>query len=338
MRILLVTTFIALATYFAHGFVFSGVATADEGSSATSTKGESDVSDDAPQEGQSSRLNIAIKTAGGTQLWTDHIWREGCRVQQNALTGHWRLLDEDDVRRAWGTRAQCDTAMEKLKPKAKVSTKPRHVVVLLHGLMRTGHSLKPLESSLRSNGFTDVIRFSYASSRSSIGDHAASLRELLEDQPANTQFSFVGHSMGNIAVRHMIGDLMRDNDPKQLLPRFKSMVMLGPPNQGAAIARGLEPTGLYGIITGKGGIELGSEWDEFVKKLATPSFPFAIIAGDVSDSAIKNPLVGAGDFVVSLEEAKLDGSKAFHVVPVLHSFLMNDEKAKTLTVDFIKAH
>ncbi len=100
--------------------------------------------------------------------------------------------------------------------------------------------------------------------------------------PPETQFSFVGHSMGNIVVRHLISDLQRDGDPHGVLDRCRSMVMLGPPNQGAAIARRLAPTGLYGILTGKGGLELGPDWEDFVQNLATPSFPFAIIAGDVS--------------------------------------------------------
>ena len=76
-----------------------------------------------------------------------------------------------------------------------------------------------------------------------------------------------------------------------------------------------------------------------MKQLATPPFPFAIVAGDVSANTIQNPLVdGDGDFVVSLDEAKLDGSEEFHTLPVLHSFLMSDEKAMKLTTEFISKY
>ncbi len=316
----------------------------DEGSSQVQPEGDSAVPDDQetperkPIAKITQRLNLPLKTAGGTQLWTDHIWRDGYRIQQNSLTGHWRLVDAKDVRRAWGSRAQCDDALQGLKPKSAAAS-AKHVVVLLHGLMRTHHSMKPLQESLRTGGHENVIRFSYASTRSSIADHAAALREMLEDLPTDTRFSFAGHSMGNIVVRHLVGDLQRAKDPQQILPRCQSMVMLGPPNQGAAIARRLAPTGLYEFLTGKGGMELGPGWKDFEAKLATPSFPFAIIAGDLSTSTIQNPLVdGSSDFVVSVEEAKLEGAEAFHAVPVLHSFLMNDEVVKRLTVDFIDRH
>lgn len=287
----------------------------------------------------SSPLNLAMKTGGGTQLWTDHAFRDGYRIQQNALTGHWRLLDGNDIRRAWGTRDQCDGVLDQLCPYERGKQDSHHVVVLLHGLMRTHHSMKPIESKLSQAGFEHFVRFSYASTRSSISDHAAALREVLEGMPPNTTFSFVGHSMGNIVVRHLVGDLQNDGDPKGLLPRCQAMVMLGPPNQGAAIARRLAPTGVFEWITGKGGMELGPEWEEFVRHLATPPFPFLVIAGDLSENLVSNPLVeGSSDFVVSVKEAELEGSESFETVPVLHSFLMNDESVQQATIDFIKSH
>ena len=185
----------------------------------------------------------------------------------------------------------------------------------------------------------ETIRFSYASTRRSIGDHAAALGEVLQAQPDSTTFSFVGHSMGNIVVRHLIGDLSRDGDPQGILPRCRSMVMLGPPNQGAAIARRLAPTQLYGWITGTGGLELGPGWESFSAKLATPEFPFLVIAGDVSENSVQNPLIeGASDFVVSVEEATLEGAVAVETFPVLHSFLMNDDAVVERTVAFLQSY
>ena len=317
--------------------------------SSPQAPGKTDLSpDEDPEANQDSEslsdklmrsLNVPLKTAGGAQLWTDHVWRGGYRIQQHALTGHWRLVDANDVRRGWGTRELCEKTLDQLLPPPEPTTPPRHVVVLLHGLMRTHHSMKSLSESLQQAGFEDIVRFSYASTRTSITDHAAALRDVLNGFPPQTRFSFVGHSMGNIVVRRLIGELQSDGDPTQLLPRCQSMVMLGPPNQGAAIARRLAPTGLFGLVTGKGGLELGREWEDFVKKLAIPPFPFAIVAGDLSESPIQNPLIdGSGDFVVSLDEAKLERAEAFHKVPALHSFLMSDDAAKELTVEFLIAH
>ena len=287
-------------------------------------------------------FNVPLKTTGGTQLWTDHDDRDGYRIQQNALTGHWRLLDTGDVRQAWGTREACQSKLDELHPLSAQST-PTHAVVMLHGLMRTRHCMKSLGQLTEKELSVDVqpvrtIRFSYASTRKSIGDHAAALREVLQSQPESTQFSFVGHSMGNIVIRHLIGDLQRDGDPANILPRCRAMVMLGPPNQGAAIARRLAPTRLYGWITGTGGLELGPQWKTFSEKLGTPAFPFLIIAGDVSANTVQNPLVdGSSDFVVSVEEAKLEGATALETFPVLHSFLMRDQAVMKRTIEFLSS-
>lgn len=317
-------------TATALGTVLVSVAlTADEPSAATRKETNSSMAN---------RFSLPLKTTGGTQLWTDHANRDGFRIQQNALTGHWRLIDSDDVRQAWGTEAECQSKLDELKPLSSLekSIVQRPTVVLLHGLMRTHHCMKPLEARLGEEGFPSVIRFSYASTRQSVTDHAAALRKVLDGLPEDRTFCFVGHSMGNIVVRHLIGDLERDGDPTGLLPRFRSMVMLGPPNQGAAIARRLAPTGLYGLVTGKGGLEMGRDWDQLEAKLATPSFPFTIIAGDVSQNLIQNPLVdGSSDFVVSLEEARLEGAREVRTLPALHSFLMNDPKAVDWTIEFL---
>ena len=179
-------------------------------------------------------FNLPLKTGGGIQVWTDRTWREGYRIQQNSITGHFRLLDANDVRQAWGTRAQCQQELDSLQ-QAPVAGQRRHFVLLLHGLMRTSGSMKTLENRLAEHGYRDVIRFSYASTRGSIAEHADALRELVEQLPTDATFRFVGHSMGNIVTRHAIGDWIRE-DPQRVLPRCRSMVMLGPPNQGAAIA------------------------------------------------------------------------------------------------------
>ena len=47
---------------------------------------------------------------GGAVFWNDLAEYNGWRVQQNTLTQHCRILDPDDVRRAWGGM----DAMEKL--------------------------------------------------------------------------------------------------------------------------------------------------------------------------------------------------------------------------------
>lgn len=295
-------------------------------------------------------LNLPLKTAGGAQVWTDHQWRDGWRVQHNVIAGHWRLVDADDVRRAWGSRAHCTEVLETMVPEHRFKSAdgiaegehddPPRVIILVHGLLRTHHCMKPLEQAFAEVGQQNVVRFSYASSRQSIEEHAVALRELIEELPEDTELSFVTHSMGGIVVRRLIGDLQRDGDPHGVIQRSRSMVMLGPPNQGAYIARVLASTGLYEVVTGPGGMELGPRWAEFEATLATPPFPFGIIAGDKSGTKVlRNPLLeGPSDLLVTVEEAKLEGAEFFEVVSVVHSLLMRDPDVMERVVQFVQSH
>lgn len=282
------------------------------------------------------RPNIPMQTFGGLQLWTDYAYQNGYRIQCNALTKHWRLLDARDVRHAWGTRQQCETALKNIFDGSAPKASPDHCVVLIHGLMRTRNSMQPLEEVLANLCGSEIILFSYASSRDSIGQHAEALREFLESLPPKQTISFVGHSMGNIVVRHLIADLMKDEKGKALLSRFKKMVMLGPPNQGAAIARRFASLGLLEVVAGRGAMELGPEWGTLMQNLAVPPFPFMIIAGELGEKSIQNPLLkNESDFVVEVDEAKLDGSDVFKTVPVLHSFLMQDAAVQKMVAEYV---
>lgn len=281
--------------------------------------------------------NLKSPTLGGKQFWTDHTWRQGWRIQCNALTGHWRLLDPENIRHAWGTRVACEAALESQKLAAALPTKK--AVVMLHGLMRSTDSMRPVGDRLAKidgGQAYSLVYFEYASTRSSMSDHAQALREVIAGLPDDIELSFVGHSMGNIVLRHLIGDLERAGD-QATLSRFSHVVMLGPPNQGASIARQLAKTGVFGWVTGKGGLELGQDWEVFERKLSTPACPFGIIAGRLPEYSPTNPLVGAeGDFVVSVEETKLDGETDFLEVPRLHTFLMQDTAVQAAVERFLQ--
>jgi hypothetical protein len=215
-----------------------------------------------------------------------------------------------------------------------------HVTILLHGLMRTSRSMNPLANSLKDHRPGEMICFEYASTRASIDRHAEAFRNLVESLEGTPTIDLAAHSMGNIVVRRAIFDWRRpDGDPKRVLPRLRSMVMLGPPNQGASIAKQLGRLELFGWITGRGGLELGPKWEDLSRRLSIPPFPFAVVAGKLDPRIPQNPLVeGASDFVVSVEETKLEGMTDFLEVPCLHSFLMDDPRVQQQVAHFMQHH
>jgi hypothetical protein len=295
--------------------------------------------------------NLPLPTMGGMQFWTDYRWFHGWRVQYNSTLNHWRLLDPNSVRRAWGSRQAVLDELSLVVERSSNVKAPTEVVILMHGLMRTASSMSPIETELlrydqesakQSNenkpGRTAVY-FSYASTRDSIASHSAALRELIENLPGNPKISAVGHSLGNIVFRQAIGEWQRDGDPTNVLPRLNRIVMLGPPNQGSAFAARLAKLGVFETITGNSGMQLGPSWQALKDGLGTPPCPFAIVAGDISSSPLQNPLLdGPSDGVVTLEEATLEGVTEIATVPVIHSFLMSDPSVVRATVSFLSGN
>jgi hypothetical protein len=77
-----------------------------------SARGESPLPADSDANALS---NFPTATFGGPQFWSDELVLRDWRIQQNALTGHYRLLDDKNFRRAWGTFDQCRDALDDLK-------------------------------------------------------------------------------------------------------------------------------------------------------------------------------------------------------------------------------
>ena len=86
-------------------------------------------------------LNVPLPTMGGKQFWADELFFHQWHIQRNVLTGHYRLSDEEDIRRAWGTLADCRTALEQIKREQHLPPMRGKAVILLHGLFRSHDSM-----------------------------------------------------------------------------------------------------------------------------------------------------------------------------------------------------
>lgn len=250
----------------------------------------------------------------GTQLWADTRWRDGWRLQ-----GRWdgrthRLLNPAGriVRR--GSLVECERSLDE---SCATGSPHEHLVVLLHGLGRTRRSLASLDKALVQSGLT-TARLDYPSTRKSIQEHAATVAELLDHVPTPKKLSFASHSLGGLIVRQL---LSYDAPWRSVVARI---VMVAPPNQGASIAAALDRGGLMRGILGPAYAQIA---EGYAESLPVPEVPTAIFAGDVQGVP--------GDGLVTVEETILGGVGEHHVVPAIHTFVMNHPTVIRRAVSFL---
>jgi triacylglycerol lipase len=194
-----------------------------------------------------------------------------------------------------------------------------HLVVLLHGLGRTRHSLARMDRALTSVGFT-TLRLGYPSMRQPIERHAAVVAKRLGEIAMPNKLSFVTHSLGGLIVRQLF---TLDAPWRPIISRI---VMLAPPNRGASLASALDKGGVLRGVMGPSYAQIA---EGFAETLPVPDVPFAIFAGDAPGVP--------GDGLLTVDETRLDGAAEHHVVPVIHTFIMNHPAVIRGTTAFLSA-
>lgn len=282
-------------------------------------------------------LNFPTATLGGVQFWSDELVFRGWRIQQNALTGHYRLLDGRDFRMAWGTFEQCQARLDELKREQNLPPLAGRAVVTLHGLGRSRDAMHVHGEHIARCLDATWINVSYASSRRSLDEHAQSLARVLSHLEGIDEIHFVCHSLGNLVVRRYLGEASLSEPRWKTDSRIKRMVMLGPPNNGAQFARLFKDNKLFGLVTGPSGKQLALPPEEVSKRLATPAFEFGIIAGSCGEAGRSNPVVaGDDDLIVAVDETRLAGASDFLVVTSWHGAMLLDERVCESAARFLK--
>lgn len=281
--------------------------------------------------------NIPTVTFGGEQFWSDELVLHGWRVQLNVMSGHHRLLDNKDVRHAWGTHDQCVAELYKIAKTEMWPAPKKRAVITLHGLIRSREAMEGIGAYLQQDGDYEWVNVSYASTRRSIDQHAESLAKIINALDGVEEINFVCHSLGNIVVRRYLGEAGQVDAKWKVDPRIKRFVMLGPPNNGAELAKRFKGNKLVGMIIGPSGKQLGGEWETVSTKIGVPRCEFGIIAGASGTESGATPLVdGDDDFVVGVAETKLPGACDFRTVNLLHGQLMNDSQVRAYTLRFLR--
>jgi pimeloyl-ACP methyl ester carboxylesterase len=282
------------------------------------------------------RLNAPAPTLGGRQFWADELFFHDWHIQRNVFTGHYRLLDGSNVRRAWGSYDECVAKLDDVKRRQNLPAMQGPAVIVLHGLFRNPSSMRHMASYLRETGGYTVFNVAYPTTRGSVADHAAGLAKVIRGLEGIDELNFVCHSLGNLVVRHYLADHTDDEAGRAPDPRIKRMVMLGPPNQGAQMAEAFADVRLFHMVAGTSASQI-ARWKELESRLTIPRCQFGILAGGRGGAGGYNPLLnGDNDFVVSVESTRLAGATDFAVLPVVHTLMMDDAKVQEYTLRFLR--
>jgi pimeloyl-ACP methyl ester carboxylesterase len=290
-----------------------------------------------PRRPRIARLLEAGRTAVNERyVWSDELVFHDWRIRKNWLTDeHW-VINPDGERVASGTYQQCQASLEIIKKKESLPEMSGKMVLLLHGLGESRKSLKSMSDFLENSGGYEVASVIYPGMYGEIGKYAESLDRILQHLDGVEEVYLVSHSLGSLVVRHYWQDQTDSTVGLAPDPRIKRIVMISPINNGSGFGRILNNPQLLESFLGEAGRELGKTWQDFSRKLATPSCEFGVIASSKDDVAGKPEGTVSKTDRLNVEMAKLPGASDFIVTNGGHFSQPASKTVQAYTINFLR--
>jgi len=292
-----------------------------------------------PAKAEKGLLGLGARTLGGRFTWSDEVVYQGWRIQKSAVIGHFRVIDPEDRRYSFGTFEHCLEELEKVKIEKNLPPLPKSVVIVVHGLGASRQWMDSLSEHLEKEGGLTVVNVGYPSTMKDIGEHAASLTNVIKHLDGVETVSFVAHSMGNIVIRHCLNDLAMLPASEQPEITYHRFVMIAPPNHGASAADQFADSKIAQALGGEAVNQLapGHGWQTLEQRLATPNFEFGIIVGGRGDDeGYLAAIPGDDDMLLSVSTSKLAGATDFAQVKGVHQTLPKNEQVQEYTLRFLQ--
>jgi hypothetical protein len=191
-------------------------------------------------------------------------------------------------------------------------------LLMVHGMGRTSLSLARLARFLQGAGH-QVERVGYLAAVEPFDRIQRRVRLRLESLARSQQpYGIIGHSLGGLALRAALHELE---------PAPVHLFMLGTPNQPPRLARRLSRRWLYRLLCGESGQLLAR--DDFFARLPPLTVPYTIVAGTAGFRGRLSPFGhDVNDWIVAVEETKVRPADQPMVLPVGHTFMMNDRRVQ----------
>ena len=223
--------------------------------------------------------------------------------------------------------ASCST-VEEQQGKA---VKSDELVVLVHGLGRSGLAMWRLSQRIESAGYP-VCVLDY----DSIGETWYQVMEETTNQINHCvedveRVHFVGHSLGGLVVRAYL-----HGQPSSMeSPKLGEVVLIGTPNKGSEVADYYKDHFLM-KYAGETSQSLMTGEDTLGFQLPEPYFKPGVIAGTRTMWMTDHMFEGPNDGLVSVESTKLNSMKDFVAIEVGHSSMRYNEEVAMQTIHFLE--